>query len=362
MTLPAIPDQGGALASWEGDTGLEDFDARDASIPRLTIDHLEAVFKDSQTDRKYPALHVKMLGLVKQRLMWRPEPKDGNEVTPPLCKSTDFRHGFPNMDEKAAADDKFPWPASNYTPADMKPVEGTNLLALGCDNCAFKEWGSNPKSNAPWCSEEWVIPLMYFDGEDWCPAIFSVKRSGLKATKRYFTAFQTKRLPLFTKVTILSLEKQRRGNVQYCTPIYTAGDPTDPGEWQTMADDFKGIKAFITQPPQDRDSDDTGPARVSGNDNVIDAETVPGGDPWGSQPTSGNDWPSEPAPSSPVPPPSKPQAPAPAPSPAPAAPTPPAAPAPPSAPAPAAPTPPPPAASSAPEPPPALADDDEPPF
>lgn len=352
MTLPAIPGQTGDLTQWEGDTGLEDFDASDASIPRLTIDHINATFKDSQTDREFPELTVKMLGLVKQRLMWRGEPKDGNDVVPPLCKSTDFKHGFPNMDEKAAADDKFPWEASNYQPTDLQPVVGTNLLALSCESCAFKEWGTHPKSTSPWCSEEWVIPLLYWDGQDWNPAIFSIKRSGLKATKRYFTSFQTKRQPLFTKTTKLSLDKQRRGTVQYCTPVYSAGDMTDSAEWQTMAEDFRSMREFLTAFPQDR-SEDAGPVvmpeRISGNENtVIDAEPEPAvtPPPVVQSPPVSTPAPapaSAPAPAASAPPPSQPVAPAPAPATAPAPP--PQQPAPPVQTAP-----------------PALADDDEPPF
>lgn len=303
------------MDSWDANlgTGLEDFDTSDASIPRLTIDHIDAVFKDSQTEETFQTLDCILLGLVKQRLMWPAEQADGESKDSPLCKSPDFKHGFPNMDSELPKDKQFPWGASNYTKENLFAVEGTDLPALACNTCRFKEWNSDPSGNKPWCSEEWVLPLLYWNNDQWNPAIISFHRSSLKSVKKYISAFATRKLPLFTAVTTLSLTQNKRGMVRYCIPNFARKGESNSGEWMDYRTDFLGIEEYLRAFPQafkeDGDSDGAVAENVSGNNwdsgNVIDAEVEPEAPAAPSNPA-----PAQPAaPAQPTPPPSAPAAP-----------------------------------------------------
>lgn len=293
-------------------TGLEEFDTSDASIPRLIIDHPDAVFKDSQTEETFQTLDCILLGLVKQRLMWPATQSEGAEKDSPLCKSPDFGHGFPNLDTELPKDKRFPWEASNFDQTNLLAVEGSDLPALSCASCRFKEWNSDPSGNKPWCSEEWVIPLLYWNQDQWNPAIISFHRSALKPVKKYISAFATRKLPTFTAVTTLSLTAQRRGSVKYCTPVLTRKGESDSGEWMDFRQDFLGIQEYLKALPQSFKEDgaeaaDTSTENVEGNTfdgSVIDAEPTP--------PPAAPTQPAQPAaPAQPTPPPSAPAAPTP---------------------------------------------------
>lgn len=266
----------GTIANWDPSdgTGLEDFDASDASMPRLSIDHAENAFKDSQTEELFPSLTVVPLGLVKGRIMWPGEIPDG-DPQPPLCKSPDFVHGFPNVDPDVGADARFPWEASNYNESDTVLLtlnEGTSQPSLKCGTCRFKEWNTDPSGKRPWCSEEWTIPLLY-KGEDgeWNPALFTVRRSGLKAAKKYITAFANRKAPLFINECKLSLDAQKRGSVKFSTPVFTRGEPTENTDWQEFRAGYLAAKEFLTQLPMMQVDTDDG---VEGNTWDAEAEVV----------------------------------------------------------------------------------------
>lgn len=345
MTV-AMPGQSD-LAKWDSTqgTGLEDFDTSDASIPRLTIDHVDAVFKDSTTEQTFPVVDCILLGLVKQRLMWPAEQSEGETKDSPLCKSPDFSIGFPTLDleNKLAEDKRFPWAASNYEKGDLLQVEGTSELALSCATCRFKEWDTNPKGSTPWCSEEWVVPLLYWANETWNPAIMGFHRSSLKSAKKYISSFARQKLPMFTAITTLTLDPQRRGQVKYCLPIFTRKSESDSTEWLDYRQDFLGIQEYLKAFPQGIadavNEQNTATENITDNQwtgETVDAEVV-----------------SDPTPTPPAAP-TQPAAPA-----APTVPTQPVAPV-----AQPAPTPPSPPAATMPPAPPAAAvdDDDEPPF
>ena len=273
------------VVEWGGDTGLEDFDTSDLTMPRLSIDHAEGAFKNSQTDELFPELIVILLGLHKSRIMWG-EVSDGDDADPPLCKSPDTKHGFPNIDTELAASKRFPWDAQNvYTPADMKPLEiGDNLLtmpSIGCKDCHFKNWNTDPTGKKPWCSEEWTFPLLYQDPDDpevWVPALFTIRRSGIKPARQYVTPFATKKTPIFTVATKLSLEHNRRGMVKYSTPVFSKVAKTDPDSWQDYYESFQSAKQFLLQFPMPKEDDEDAAATVPDGDiegNIIDAEVEP---------------------------------------------------------------------------------------
>ncbi|QDH48705.1 hypothetical protein SEA_NEWT_61 [Gordonia phage Newt] len=274
------------VVEWGGETGLEDFDTRDLTMPRLSIDHPEAAFKNSQTEELFSELTVILLGLHKSRIMWG-EMSDGPDGDPPLCKSPDFRNGFPNMDPELPESKQFPWAAQDvYTPADAKPLqvgpEG-NLLtmpSIGCGDCHFKEWNTDPSGKKPWCSEEWTFPLLYQDPEDadaWFPALFTIRRSGIKNARSYVTPFAAKKTPIFTVATKLTLDVNKRGMVKFCTPVFTKVAKTSPESYKDYFDSFKSAQAYLLQYPMPRVDDDAEAeaATVPDGDiqnNVIDAE------------------------------------------------------------------------------------------
>ncbi|QOP65392.1 hypothetical protein SEA_DIABLA_66 [Gordonia phage Diabla] len=277
------------VVEWSGqETGLEDFDTSDLTMPRLSIDHPEAAFKNSQTDELFSELTVILLGLHKSRIMWG-EMSDGDDQDPPLCKSPDMRNGFPNMDSELPTSKQFPWEAQDvYSPTDASPLlvgPDKNLLtmpSIGCKDCHFKEWNTDPSGKKPWCSEEWTFPLLYQDPEDadvWVPALFTIRRSGIKPARQYVTPFASKKTPIFTVATKLTLDVNKRGMVKFCTPIFTKVAKTDPESYQDYFDSFKSAQGFLLQYPMPRDDDDREAAAATVPDgdiegNVIDADVV----------------------------------------------------------------------------------------
>lgn len=275
---------GSDVVEWTGgETGLEDFDVSDLTMPRLTIDHADGVFRNTQTDETFESLVVVLLGLHKSRIMWG-EVSEG-EADAPLCKSPDTKHGFPNMDPELPESKQFPWDAQSvYAPSDARPLEiGDNLLtmpSIGCKSCHFKEWNTDPSGKRPWCSEEWTFPLLYQDPEDpdsWTPALFTVRRSGIKPARAFVTPFVSKKSPLFTVATRLDLEANKRGMVKYCTPKFAKVAKTDQAAWQDYFDSFKSAQQFLNQMPMPRDEDDAAGSVPDGDieGNVIDADPEP---------------------------------------------------------------------------------------
>lgn len=298
--------------AWGGDTGLEDFNSSDVSMPRLTIDHGEGVFRDSLSNDVYEELEVVLLGLHKSRIMWPTELGDGDNAKAPMCKSPDFTHGFPNMDPDIKADDRFPWAAQLvYQPSDAVPLQladgGETMPSIGCNNCRFKEWNTDPSGKKPWCSEEWTFPLAYLDSQgQWTPALFTVKRSGLGPAKKYVSPFASKKMPLFVVRTKLTLNNNKRGMVRYSTPVFTKGAETAQEEWPEYRDMFVTAKEFLKQLPTPRTEDDEAgeaPAKVENNEwkgETVDADP---------EPAAPAQAPASPAPAAPAAPPAQPAAP-----------------------------------------------------
>jgi hypothetical protein len=235
--------KGTALASAEEmglDSGLEDFDSTDMVMPRLSIEHGNATFKDNLTGEEHPKLQVVMLGLIKQRILWGAEVEEGDR---PLCKSYNFKEGHPD-------DERFPWEASGFDKANAGDT-------LPCGSCALKEWDSHPKNSTPWCSEQHTFPVLMQTGEDefTAPAILTVQRSAIKASKTYLTAFARSKNPLYTVVTEISLNPQKRGSVNYAVPAFKKVGATDQSEWSEFAEHYRTIREFITTPPPDTEDD-----------------------------------------------------------------------------------------------------------
>lgn len=258
--------------------GLEDFKAEDMGAPpRLNIEHVDAKFKVSGSGEEFSEAEFIILGMVRQRTMWHPEIPEG-ESPPPMCKSPDFINGFPEMSEDVKSDFRFPWRASNMNP-NMLVDNGEGVKqSVKCSDCKFKEWGTDPKSDRPWCSEEFTLPILYRgDDGQWYPALWTLKRSALKPAKQYMASFKSSKTPLFAVITKVTLTQNKRGNVRYCTPNFSKVESTDRTEWPEYFDSFKGVrdylKAFPTVQTEDGGSDGGG---LAGAEDTVD--------PWSSDP------------------------------------------------------------------------------
>lgn len=233
-----------------GDVGLEDIGAGDVVIPRISINHTEGRFKNNLTGEEYDTLNVVLLGMVKQRIFWSDDVEDGEQ---PLCKSPDFKTGFPQMKDSLPADKKFPWDDSNFALADYSANLINGHVALPCEKCVFSQWGKdkNGKSTPPPCNEQHTYPLLYVDEDNnYVPALFTVQKTGIKPSRSYVSGFASSRTPLFTVHTTLGLQLQSRGSVKYSVPVFKRSDATDRSFWQDWATQARQIREFIRQPPR----------------------------------------------------------------------------------------------------------------
>jgi len=275
MTV-AVPDSSGALeryGEYEG-LGLEDVKVSDLSVPRLSIVSKTAKIQHSVTKAEYDYLYVIMLAQVKQRIMWHKDVDDNYKS--PQCKSTDFDHGFPNVDPKAPPSRLFPWAESNFDPAagpqglylpELSEEAGTP--ALPCESCKFKEW----KDGKTQCKEQHSYPLLWVDPEDnsYNPAILTIQGSGIKNSRQYVQTFATKRKPLFTALTLIQLTAARKGSNDYAIPNFTNAQDTDPALFDEYAAQTRSMREFLRKPPRRREDDSNDSAITpapAGNVNV----------------------------------------------------------------------------------------------
>lgn len=272
MTVDTTGGGGAAVVPYSGDygdVGLEDIGASDVVIPRLSIRHKDATFRDNLSNAEYPKLTVILLGLVKQRIFWKRETDDGDK---PLCKSPDHDNGFPNVSDEVPADKRFPWAKSNFNQADFPPEQGINgLVTLPCSSCVFQQWDKGDWKVPP-CAEQHTYPLLYnHDPEDptaWTPALLSFSKTGIKPSRTYISSFAQAKVPMFTVMTELTLTQQSRGSVEYCTPNFKRLGGTDRSEWGEYADQYRSIRDFIRSAPRRQDEDDEAGITVSSNVNT----------------------------------------------------------------------------------------------
>lgn len=221
--------------------GLEDFEADDMVMPKLDIAHADGVFVDSLSGERFETLEVVLLGLIKQRILWPTEM--GAEKEAPMCKSYNFTEGRPDPVNPS----RFPWKASGFAMAEY--VDGENPPAVACDSCALKEWGSNPKGDTPWCSEQHTFAvLLPVVGGGFSPAVMTLQRTGIKPSKAYMTSFVRAQSPLFVTTTKLGLSVQKRGTVTFSVPTFARGVATSPEDHAGFASNYRRIRDFIATP------------------------------------------------------------------------------------------------------------------
>jgi hypothetical protein len=247
--LPANPED-------FANTGLEDFAVTDAVIPRISIVHDEGVWKDNLSNQKFSTLRFVILGLVKQRVLFHNIVDDGDV---PMCKSPDFKTGFPNPD--APRNKSFPWAAAGFDPADY-PENADGFRPLPCDGCQLKEWGTHPNGSTPYCSEQWTLPI-YYDSSmdasgDWMPAILTLQKSSIKPIRAYLTSFARSNKPAFVSICEGTLTVNTRGSVDYSTPTFIPVGDSDRSMWMEYSENFVQMKGYLTAPPRGEDSDEGG--------------------------------------------------------------------------------------------------------
>lgn len=273
--VPDVAPQQGAVPANLGDyqfanTGLEDFSVTDAVLPRIKIIQKEGLWEDTNSSLRMQTLRFIPLGLVKQRVLFHHNVEDDDV---PMCKSSDFQVGFPNP--AAPANKSFPWQLSGFDPNDFQP-DANGDRRLPCDGCQLKEWGSNPTSEAPYCAEQWTIPIYYDASQDmsgeWTPAILTLQKSNVKPIRSYLTQFAQGGRPPFLNIARGTLQVRTRGSVEYSVASFVKESESPRDRWNEFAEQYGEMRQFLTRPPiSDNDAD--APAAAPAQDNA-----------WGQQP------------------------------------------------------------------------------
>jgi hypothetical protein len=290
-----------AVPTADRPVGLEDFAPSDQVVPTYRISHADGTFEDSLSGAKYQQLDIVLLGLVKQRVLWPPDVSDTKEM--PLCRSYDFHTGRPSPADDRGGE-RFPWEASGLL--TLRPADGSSV-PLPCETCKLKDWGSHPKREAPWCSEQHTFIMMVPTSTGvLVPVIFQVQRSAIKASKTYLSSFGAAGQPLFEVWTTLTLEGRKKGSNTYYVPKFVRGGATPIELHPNFSETYRDIRAYL-QTPRSFDGD--------GEDDETIDEPIASAAPAAPAPA--------PAPAAPTPPaPAPAPAPEPAPAPPPVAPTP----------------------------------------
>lgn len=240
-----VPQEGaGALAlppeqnPWNRPIGLEDFAPTDAVMPILQMDHTASCFVDNLSGARYPDISCVVLGLVKGRVLWKAELPEGSAAENPLCRSYDFKVGYPSED--------FPWTAV----ADVfAPTKGT----LPCDSCPLAKWDSHPRRDGPWCTAQSTLAILLPGNEpgSFVPMMARFQRTSLKPVQRYLSAFANAQQPAFTVWTKIELEQHKKGTNPYVIPTFSQIQPTDPSDFQYFAQTYRDVREFLTTPRTD---------------------------------------------------------------------------------------------------------------
>lgn len=267
--LPAVQD-----ALDEYGTGLEDISPDEVAIPRITINHADGVFKDRLTGEEFPVMNGILLGMIRQRVMWHPEISENGDGRP-QCKSSDAVTGYPNM-EGPRQEDKFPWEDAKGLDPNVLPRDESGRITIACATCPFAKWGDKKPgattSPPPRCSERHTYPIMYTTdaGQPIDRAgIFSVQRSGIKDSKTFLAGFVQAKRPVFSSYAEISLERKKRGMVNYAIAKFKKTGPVPEEDWPKYAQELAGIREFLRQPPR-FNSDEDGDA---GGDTVTGQAT-----------------------------------------------------------------------------------------
>lgn len=237
---------------YDGPEGLEDFSPSESSIPILKIDHESGKIEDSLSGKSYDSMEFIVLGLIKQRVLWPAEV--GEDPGPPLCKAYDAKIGHPHLKD-------FPWKAAGFIaqrPED--PDEEDLKITLPCEACNLKEWGTHPKRDIPWCSEQHTLAVLQVINKEeniLAPALLTLQRSSIKPSTNYLSSFQRAKEGTFVVWTKISLKVKKRGTVDYAIPKFERGEETDPAQHAFYAQKYREIRQFVQTPRRAEDDEDS---------------------------------------------------------------------------------------------------------
>ncbi len=233
----AVWGQGGSIP------GLDSFSLDHSVIPRISINHETGKLRDNLSEEEHESLDVVVLGMQVQRILW---PVKMGESDKPLCKSRNGSTGLPLLEGTP----QFNFRESNFTP-DSLATDAAGNKTLPCEACNLKEWSKDPndptKNIQPRCAEQFTFILQTLDGGN---ALFTVQRTGLKAARRYLTAFKQRQQPTFINRTTIGVLVQGSARRQYGTPTFAKGPATDQADWPEYAETVRDLVAFLTTPPQ----------------------------------------------------------------------------------------------------------------
>jgi hypothetical protein len=227
--------------------GLEDVDSSDLTMPYINIIGKDGVFEDSLSNERFESLDVVLLGMAKQRVLWPPQ-MEADGPKQPLCRSRNFTLAVPGERFRTKFNGVSPMEASGFTHEEIDAASREDApIPLECVRCGCKEWGSNPTNDRPWCTEQhvWIVLMEHTENNFGYPAILTVQRSAMKASKNYITSFARSKTPFFTVRTTLTLNVNQRGEVVYSVPKFTKGTPTDPRWAEEFAAAYRGAKDFL---------------------------------------------------------------------------------------------------------------------
>lgn len=252
-------------------TGLEDFSAEDARLGRLSIHHKDGGWiEDSLTGGQYQKITFIPLAFIKQRILWRPVLV---EDPVPMCKSTDYKIGYPTLDQKDAKSN-FPFGPAGINPDDMETNPENGRMAVPCAACSLKEWGTHPTLEASWCSQQRIIPMLFgADGEEPSQlAVMSFQKTSLGPCNMFFAGISAKKIkgttramPAFSVVGELSLSPRIKGTNDYMVPVFKRVHDTSMNDWLSYSQEAQRVYEYVTRPPRGPESEPFDPTdNVSG--------------------------------------------------------------------------------------------------
>lgn len=287
-----------ATVAQEYGTGLEDIEDDVTAIPRVQVNHRTGTFKDALTGEEFPVMYGIALGMVRQRVLWAPSDDGPEPGSKPQCKSQDGKTGYPNMGV-GNEEDLFPWENAPGLDPNTAAKDEHGRIILDCTGCPFAEWGAkgkNGKSKPPPCKERHTYPIFYstepvegyVEGAFLETGIVSFQGSGVGPSRKYLSGFVRGKRPLYSAVTEIRLDVNRRGSVEYSVPTFTKIGEVPEGDWELFARDLPGMREYLTRAPR-ADDDGKDPVKAGGmsaqqaeanvmagvsDDDVVDAEVV----------------------------------------------------------------------------------------
>lgn len=252
----------------EMSSGLEDIEASDLRMPRITIEKDDGVFKDNMSGETFAYMTAVPLGVIKQRVLW--QPTMGEETLNPMCKSPDSKQGFPTISGKK--EELFPWEASGFSPGDF-PLNPEGRAVVPCTSCRLAQWKSHPDGKKAWCSEQWTIPILYGPEDDTpqITALLTAQRSSLAPAKGYFAGLFQRKVPAFSSYAIIGLNPMMRGKNKYFIPTWKLKGATPEDEWPVYSQSYQVIREYVQQPP--RSGEEVNAQSVAGS-NVVQGSFI----------------------------------------------------------------------------------------